>query len=322
MIISRTPVRVSFAGGGSDLKEYYLKYGGAVVSVTINKYIFLTMHPFFYEDRYFLKYSKSERIDKVDQIEHPIIKAVFKEFGIKGVDFSSSADIPSGTGLGSSSSFTAGLIHLCNAYTGKYMNKKDMAEFACKIEIEKLGEPIGKQDQYAAAIGGLNYIQFNDNDTVDVESIVSDNNIRKKLNDRLLIFYVGGTRKANSILTEQRANIIDGKRLDNLHKMVGLAKDLKIELQKGNIDSMGDILDAGWQYKRELATDLTNKEIDEYYSLAMSGGASGGKLLGAGGNGFLLFYVKPENKEKLRNSLKNLLELKYEFDDMGTTIIY
>lgn len=323
MIITRTPFRISFSGGGSDIKDYYLNYGGAVVSVSINKYVYLSIHPYFYKNGYLLKYSKHENAQNLDEIQHKIIKQVFRDYGIKGVDFNSSADIPAGTGLGSSSAFTSGLISLCNAYTDKYMSKEEVAHQACDIEIEKLGEPIGKQDQYACAVGGLNFISFNQDNSVIVEKLFLQKHKRKELQDNLLMFYTGTTRSASAILKEQKKNTAsDVKKVENLHKMVKLAHDLRYELQQGNIDAMGEILHSGWMYKKALASGIANEQIDHYYDLALSNGAIGGKLLGAGGGGFLLFYVKQENQEKMRAALSALKEVPFEFDTVGTNIVY
>lgn len=323
MIITRTPFRVSFAGGGSDLKEYYLNYGGSVLSVSIDKYVYLSMHPYFHDHKFFLKYSSNELVDDIDKIEHKILKQVLKDYQIKGIDFNSSADIPSGTGLGSSSAFTSGLIQLCNAYVGKYMNNEDIAAYASDIEINKLGEPIGKQDQYACAVGGLNFIKFHQNDTVSIEKILLSSQKEKNLQDNLLMFYLGSTRAASTILAEQKNNTITNKqKIENLHKMVKLSEDLRLELLHDNIDSMGDILHTGWMYKKELASQISNQRIDFYYDLAMKNGATGGKLLGAGGSGFLLFYVPTQEQEKLRKALSDLEELKFKFDNEGSKIIY
>ena len=324
MIITRTPFRISFAGGGSDLKEYYLNYGGAVLSVAIDKYVYLSMHPYFHEEKFFLKYSQSEHVDCVENIRHRIIRAIFSDYGIQGVDFNSSADVPSGTGLGSSSSFTVGLTNLCNAYTSRYMSKEDIAAYACEIEIGRLHEPIGKQDQYAAAIGGMNLISFNPDDTVSMEKILLPKHKQRCLQENLLMFYLGTTRKAASILTEQKQNTIkDVSKIENCHRMVQLAFDLREELVcRQNLDALGEILHTGWMYKRELASAITNEKIDHYYSLARSNGALGGKLLGAGGGGFLLFYVQPENQARLRQALQDLTEFQFGFDHTGTTVIY
>ena len=316
MIISRTPFRISFAGGGSDLREHYKEYGGAVLSVTINKYIYLSMHPYFEKDNYFLKYSEIEKVSSVDKIKHNIIRETFKEYNIKGVDFNSSADIPSGTGLGSSSAFTVGLTNLCSTYNKKHCNKEYLADKACDIEIDKLKCPIGKQDQYASAYGGLNYIIFNQDDSVTVNSIKLDKRNKNKLENNLLLFYLGNVRSANKVLEGYEINH------NNLSKMVDLAKMLNSALSVGNIDSIGDVLHTGWMYKKELPSEISNTEIDYYYNLSIKNGADGGKLLGAGGGGFLLLYVKEENQEQLRRSLIDLKEVDFKFEGKGASIIY
>lgn len=323
MIIVRTPFRISFCGGGSDIKEYYSLYGGAVISTSINKYVYLSMHPYFYKSGYLLKYMQHEETESVETIKHRIIREVFKDYGIKGVDFNSSADIPSGTGLGSSSAFTVGLINLCNIYTGRYMSKAEIAEYACRIEIDRLKEPIGKQDQYAAAFGGLNFITFNQDDTVNVEKIFLNRENFEQLQKNLVMFFTGQTRSASEILLEQKNNLIsDEKKSSFLQKMVSLTYDLKNEFMRGNIDSLGEILHTSWMYKKELASGITNDKIDYYYNLALKNGALGGKLLGAGGGGFLLFYVREENKEKLIKAMSDLYRLDFRFETQGTTLIY
>jgi len=322
MIITKTPFRISFAGGGSDLKEYYLKYGGSVLSVSINKYVYLSMHPYFYDNKFFLKYSKTEETDNVENIKHKILKQVLKDYKIKGIDFSSSADIPSGTGLGSSSAFTAGLATLCNAYTNKYMSQENVSSYACDVEINKLKEPIGKQDQYACSVGGLNFIRFKQDDTVSIEKILLKNESINKLESNLLMFYLGSTRSASSILAEQKVNISNELKIKNLHKMVKLSEELKKELENKNIDSMGDILHRGWMYKKELASQISNDKIDYYYDLAIKNGAAGGKLLGAGGSGFLLIYVPLSKQKSVRNVLTELYELNFSFENEGSKVIY
>ncbi|NPA65088.1 MAG: GHMP kinase [Epsilonproteobacteria bacterium] len=322
MIITRTPFRVSFAGGGSDLKEYYRHYGGSVLSVSIDKYVYLSMHPYFYENRFFLKYSEIEYVERLEDIRHKIIRQVLSDYDIQGIDFNSSADIPSGTGLGSSSAFTAGLATLCNAYKGIYMGKEEIAKYACEVEIDKLHEPIGKQDQYACAVGGLNFISFHQNDRVEVEKILLPGEKLEQLEGNLMMFYLGGTRSASKILSEQKANTISNKKIENLHKMVALSRELRDELQAGNIDAMGEILHRGWMYKKELASGISNEKIDHYYAKAMESGAAGGKLLGAGGSGFLLFYVPEERHKEVRDALSDLKELPFRFDEEGTKVIY
>ena len=323
MITSRTPFRISFAGGGSDLKEYYKNYGGAVLSVTIDKYVYLSMHPYFNENKIFLKYSGNELVDKAEDIKHRIIRQVFTNLKISGVDLNSSADIPAGTGLGSSSAFTSGLLNLTYAYLGKFISREAIAQMACEIEIDQLGEPIGKQDQYACAIGGLNFIEFRENEQVVVNKVKLDVEKQILLEKNLLMFYLGSTRSASSILSEQRQNIISSSdKHNNLHKMVRLAFDLQSELQAGQIDAIGEILHTGWVYKKELASQISNPQIDHYYEKARVAGATGGKLLGAGGGGFLLFYVGQDKKEQVRAALGDLTELPFRFDFSGSTIVF
>jgi len=322
MIITKTPFRMSFAGGGSDLKEYYLNHGGSVLSVSMNKYIYLSMHPHFHDDKFFLKYSENEYVDSIEDIKHKILKQLLTDYNLKGIDFNSSADIPSGTGLGSSSAFTSGLITLCNAYTNRYMSQEDIAKYACEIEIDKLKEPIGKQDQYACAMGGINFIKFNQDNTVSIEKILLEPTKFQELEDNLLLFYLGDTRSASKILAEQKVNTSKSDKVENLHKMVKLSYELKDELQNSNIDAMGDILHRGWMYKKELASQISNEKIDYYYNLALQNGATGGKLLGAGGSGFLLFYVLKEEQQRLRLALLDLEEFSFKFDTEGTKVIY
>ena len=323
MIITRTPFRISFAGGGTDIKNYYEKYGGCVLSAAINKYMYLSMHPYFNENGYLLKYLKTENVANIDDIKHPIIKAIFKRYKIRGVDFNSSADIPSGTGLASSSAFTSGLITLCNAYTNAAMSKEETAKLACKIEIDDLKSPIGKQDQYACTFGGLNFIEFNGDETVKVQPLKLSDKKVKEFENNLLMFYTGKTHNSEEILKEQNWNLQNSKnKINNLHKIKELAITLKKELENGNIDSTGEILNENWEYKKELSNGISNSEIDEIYETGIKNGAIGGKLLGAGGGGFLLFYAKEENHVQLRSAMKNFKELIFEFNFDGTKVIY
>ncbi|MCE9607992.1 MAG: GHMP kinase [Planctomycetia bacterium] len=323
MIISRTPLRISFAGGGSDMKEFYSAHGGAVLSVAIRKYVYLSMHPFFHQDKIFLKYSESELVDSTSDIKHKIIREVFNEYGISGVDFNSSADVPAGTGLGSSSAFTVGLINLCNAYTRRAMHKFKAAEYACQIEIDKLAEPIGKQDQYAASIGGMNYLRFMPDGEVKVESLALSETVSRRLQNSLRMYYLGSSRSASAVLREQRDNIRqDSAKIASLKKITQLARDLRIAVRSGDIDAFGEIMHTGWMHKQELASGISNEKINHYYELGIKNGATGGKLLGAGGSGFLLFYVPERRQEQLRYSLRELKEYEVEFDSEGSTVIY
>ena len=321
MIITKTPFRVSFCGGGSDMANFYEKYGGCVLSTSINKYCYISIHPYFNENQTLLKYSENELVDSPDQIRHRIFRQVLTDMGIHGVEISSTADIPGGTGLGSSSTFTVGLLNSLNCYKGKFVSKDKLAKLACAVEIEKLGNPIGKQDQYGAALGGLNFIKFNQDGSVSHEPILMEGKTYKELQKNLLMFYTGTTRSANTILAEQTRNITSEDKARNLLKMCELAKDMKIALENNDISSFGKILDEGWQLKKELASGIANQAIDEAYEIAMKNGALGGKLLGAGGGGFLLFYCEEEKQEQLKKAI-GLKELDFSFERDGTSVIY
>ena len=321
MIITKTPFRVSFCGGGSDMANFYEKYGGCVLSTSINKYCYISIHPYFNENQTVLKYSENELVESPDQIKHRIFRQVLTDMGIHGVEISSTADIPGGTGLGSSSTFTVGLLNTLNCYNGKFVSKDKLAKLACEVEIEKLGNPIGKQDQYGAALGGLNFIKFNQDGSVSHEPILMEGKTYKKLQKNLLMFYTGTTRSANTILAEQTKNITSDDKAKNLLKMCGLAKDMKVALENNDISSFGKILDEGWQLKKELASGIANPAIDEAYEIAMKNGALGGKLLGAGGGGFLLFYCEEEKQEQLKKAI-GLKELDFSFERDGTSVIY
>lgn len=320
MIITRTPFRVSFAGGGSDIKEFYSKNDyGAVVSAAIKKYMYIVIHPYFH-DKISLKYSKTEDVENIDEIQHPIVRECLRRVQIeKGVEIASFADVPAGTGLGSSSSFTVGLLNALYAYRGKTLSKERLAAEACEIEINILGEPIGKQDQYAAAFGNINYIKFNKDETVDVLPLFFTESVRHKFEKSLCLYYIGGKRKSSDILNEQKKNISNEDKFQNLRKMVLLANELKDTFYKGNIAGIGKILHKGWLYKKELASNISNKDIDDIYSRAVKYGAVGGKLLGAGGAGFLLIFAK--NHEVLKKQLK-YRTLPFSIDREGTKIIF
>ena len=321
MIITKTPFRVSFCGGGSDIADFYREYGGCVLSTTINRYMYLTIHPYFDESRTSLKYSKNEIVNNINDISHSIFHCVLNEQHIHGVEISSTADVPSGTGLGSSSSFTVGLLHTLACYKGKYISKGRLAEEACKVEIEKLGAPIGKQDQYAAAFGGLNFITFHKDDTVSVEPVITKGHTLRQLQENLVMFYTGLTHDANQILSEQKKNITKEDKMKNLIRMCELARDMKKSLEENEIRDFGAILNESWQKKRELAGSISNVRIDELYACAMEYGASGGKLLGAGGGGFLLFYCPKERQAMLREKLRLKL-FPFQFEHDGSSVIY
>ena len=257
MIATRTPFRISFIGGGSDIKEFYSKHVGSVVSTTIDKYIYLLVHPFF-TDQIQVKYSITELVDKIEDISHPIVRAVLNGFDLNGIDINSIADIPSGTGLGSSSSFTVGLLHALYAFTNQKVTSELLARESCKIEIDLLQEPIGKQDQYAAAYGGLNYISFYPDESVSVEPIIMDPEKYRKLEENILMFYTGKRRKTSKILIDQKNQILTNQsKKDSLIQMAALARDLKNSLIEGDIDKMGLLLDKNWRLKKSLSNKIS-----------------------------------------------------------------
>jgi len=322
MIISRTPFRISFAGGGSDLPSYYHQETGAVISTSINKYVYIAIHPFFHPDKIQLKYSKTELVSSVEEIQHPIFKEVLLMNRLSGVDLNSIADIPAGTGLGSSSSFTVGLLNAVSAYHNKVISAENLGRLACEIEIGRLGSPIGKQDQYAAAFGGLNFISFYPDETVNVEKIIMDPVKRKDLENNLIMIYTGDTRSANSILRQQNETIISKEKVENQRQMVKLAFELRRCLENDNIDDFGRFLHEGWILKKSLVKDISNSLVDDIYHIGIKAGAIGGKLLGAGGSGFILFYCPQNNQEKFRGQMKHYSEMKFQFENNGSKIIY
>lgn len=322
MIISRTPLRISFCGGGSDLPSYYRRFGGAVLSMSIARYVYLSMHDYFGNKGFILKYSQLETPGSAEEINHRILREVFRDYGIVGVDFNSSADVPAGTGLGSSSAFTVGLLNLCNAYLGRFEGRTVLAARACEVEIDRLGEPIGKQDQYGCALGGLNFIEFHPDESVTCEAVPITLAMRQRLERNLVMFYLGSTRSASAILTRQAAAIEhDARAVANLHEMVGLARRLR-EAIIGDVDVLGPLMHEGWMRKRELAAGITNPLVDETYERVRAAGATGGKLLGAGQAGFLLVYAPDAARERVISALPNLQAYDVRIDSIGTTIIY
>lgn len=322
MIISRTPFRISFAGGGSDLPSFYRREMGAVVSTTIDKYMYIAIHPFFHKNKIQLKYSKTELVDAIEDIQHPIFREVLTHYNLRGVDLNSIADVPSGTGLGSSSSFTVGLINVVKAYLNRAVSSKRLAELACDVEMSKVGSLIGKQDQYAAAFGGLNFITFYGDETVNVEKIIMKPEAKKQLQDNLIMIYVGGKHSANKILKEQQEVMNNPVEFNIQEQMVQQAFQLKSALENNNIDDFGRFLHEGWLMKKSLASGISNGDIDRIYEMGIRAGASGGKLLGAGGAGFILFYCTEEKQDLFRKSMKGMNEMKFSFESGGSKIIY
>ena len=322
MIISRTPFRISFAGGGSDLPSFYQKSIGAVLSTSIDKYMYIAIHPYFEKEKIQLKYSKTEQVDNIENIKHPIFREVLKMYGLTGVDLNSIADIPSGTGLGSSSSFTVGLLNAVRAYLGKATSGEKLGELACDVEINRVGSPIGKQDQYAAACGGLNFITFYGDESVNVEKIIMQPEKKQELEDNLLMVFVGGEHSANAILKSQSAAISDTKKFEAQKEMVKLAYNLRKSLDHNNLDDFGRILHENWLLKKSLTSGISNSIVDKMYNKGIEAGALGGKLLGAGGAGFILFYCPKEKQAEFRERMGAITELNFKFDNYGSKIIY
>lgn len=323
MIITRTPFRVSFAGGGSDLPSFYHQHEGCVLSTSINKYMYVSIHPTFNRQETCIKYSKTEIVEDTRKIQHPIARQLLLDRRLSGVEIVSTADIPSGTGLSTSSAYTVGLINALNAFQGKYASQEKIAAQACEIEIDKLGEPIGKQDQYGTAVGGLKFIRFLPDDTVEVEPVVMRADTKKELDENLLLFYTGLTHSAGNVLKEQNANMVSAAdKVKNMIRMTELAYEMRETLINGDLSRFGDIMNENWMLKRSMASTISSGVIDQYYDIALNSGAKGGKLLGAGGGGFLLFYCEKKSQPRLRSALSDLVELPFEMETGGTKVIY
>ena len=322
MIITRTPFRISFAGGGSDLPAFFRREQGAVLSTTIDKYMYLVIHPLFNGEYIQLKYSQTELVKKISDIKHPIFREVLSMYNLTGVDINSIADIPAGTGMGSSSSFTVGLLNAIRAYLGKYTSAEKLASLACHIELERVGSPIGKQDQYAAAYGGMNFITFNQDESVKVEKVIMNPHVRSQLDENLILVYIGGKHSANDILKTQSSAISSDEKFNMQKRMVKLAYSLRDALQDNNLDDFGSILNEGWLLKRSLVKGISNNDIDEIYKKGIQAGALGGKLLGAGGAGFILFYCPKDRQDSFRQEMKGFTETPFSFENHGSQVIY
>jgi D-glycero-alpha-D-manno-heptose-7-phosphate kinase len=325
MIISRTPLRMSFVGGGSDLPSYYRYHGGgAVVSTAINKYVYITVNDKF-DDSIRVSYSKTEEVSSVAEIQHKLVRETLFYLGIKGgVEVTSIADIPSrGTGLGSSSAFTVGLLNALHAHRSHFVAAGRLAEEACYIEIDICGEPIGKQDQYASAFGGLNFIQFNEDDTVFTNPIICQKETFQRLQENILVFYTGIARNAASILKAQGDNLkADPHKRDAMRRMVQLAFEMRNALQRNNLDDFGEVLHENWLLKKSMASNVSSDQIDTWYERARKAGALGGKLLGAGSGGFLMFYAPRERHQAIALALKDLRKVDIGCEPEGSKIIF
>lgn len=322
MIVVRTPFRISFAGGGSDLPSYYRNGYGAVVSATIDKYMYIVVHPYFH-DKIRIKYSRTEDVDRIEDIQHPIVRECLAWRQVPlGMELASFADVSAGSGLGSSSSFTVALLHALHANSQEAVSAEDLARSACQVEMVRLCEPIGKQDQYAAAYGGLNFLRFNSDESVDVEPVALDAAGRSEFERRLLLFYLGQEHRSGEILAEQSRNMGDDGKLGLVTRMVEIAERFRDALERQRFADCGRLLDENWGLKRQLASGISNERVEEAYREALESGATGGKLLGAGGGGFLLLYCEPENQKRLRSRLAHLREMPVHFSDGGSTVLY
>jgi D-glycero-alpha-D-manno-heptose-7-phosphate kinase len=305
------------------LPAFYKQESGCVLSASINKYIFIAAHPYFYGNKIQLKYAKTELVDNVCDIQHPIFRQVLSDLKMNGLDLNSIADIPAGTGLGSSSSFTVGLLHTLKAYLGRYCSAEELAAEACDIEINKLGEPIGKQDQYAAAYGGLNLITFYPDETVNVEKVIIGQDQKKELERNLIMIFTGSSRSASSILKEQgQITISEKSKYNSVRQMAALARELRSVLSGASFDDFGRILHEGWLLKKSLTSSISNSGINDIYEKGIRAGALGGKLLGAGGSGFILFYCPYERQPAFRQTMSGYRELGFKFDNWGSKVIY
>jgi D-glycero-alpha-D-manno-heptose-7-phosphate kinase len=324
MIIVRSPLRITLGGGGTDLPSYYRDHEGFLIAAAIDKYVYITLHQNFADDL-ILKYSQFERVSSAKEVRHPIVREVFASLGLDGrhMEITSMADIPAGTGLGSSGSFTTALLRALHAHNRSIIHPRDLAEQACYIEIERLGEPIGKQDQYIAAFGGITCFTFNRDGTVVAAPLAIDEETRHNLADNLLMFFTGFSRSASQILNDQDTRTKQKDRLiiDSMHEVKNIALRSKVALENGDLQSFGLLMHEHWEKKRKRFGGMSNPQIDAWYDLGMRNGAIGGKLIGAGGGGFLMFLA--DNKIKLRHAIRDagLTEVRFGFDFEGTKVI-
>lgn len=323
MIISRSPLRISLGGGGTDLPSYYTRNEGFLISAAINKYVYVSvMKPFL--KGIFLKYSEIEKVKKIQQIKHPILRETLKFLKCDPcLEITTLADIPAGTGLGSSGSFTTGLIKALYEFNKLSISKKKLAELACHVEINLLSEPIGKQDQYIASTGGINSFKFHKDHKVSIKPINLNKKNLQKIKDMLVLFFTGFSRKSSKILSDQkkRSESLEKEILKNLDFTKDLAfQSLKV-IEKGDIYQLGEIMNLHWEHKRKRSLGMTNDEIDYLYNLGINNGAIGGKLVGAGGGGFLLFVTNDRQKLKYYMNKAGLQEVEFDFDFQGTTIM-
>ena len=324
MIIARSPLRITLGGGGTDLPSYYEKFGGFLIAAAIDKYVYLTLHETFVPDL-IVKYSELERVPDATKLKHPIIREAFALVGVDGrsLELTSMADIPASTGLGSSGSFTTALLKVLHAHKKNLVHPAELAAQACDIELNRLHEPIGKQDQYIAAYGGITCFEFLPDGTVKAWPLKISDQTRHNLEDNLLLFFTGYSRSASAILKEQdqKSKQSDAGMIENLHFVKDLGRQSQKALETGNLHEFARLLDVQWQRKKQRSGGMSNPKINEWYDLALANGALGGKLIGAGGGGFLMFYS--EDKAKLRRAMQQagLKEVRFRFDFEGTKLV-
>jgi D-glycero-alpha-D-manno-heptose-7-phosphate kinase len=324
MIITRSPLRISLGGGGTDLPSYYREHGGFLIAGAIDKYVYITLHETFVP-QIIVRYSKMETVSSAGEIQHPIVREALKLIPIEDphLELASMSDIPAGTGLGSSGSFTTALLRALHAYCRNHVSQRELAEQACHIEIDLLGEPIGKQDQYIAAYGGITAFTFRPDGQVDVEPLRIPPATLHRLEDGLVLFFTGYTRNASEILKDQdvRSKQKDREMTENLHFVKRLGYESKAALEAGDLRGFAELMHGHWERKRARTTGMSNRQIDDYYELARANGAIGGKLIGAGGGGFLLFYT--EDKARLSAVLAGagLREVRFRFDFAGNRVM-
>lgn len=327
MIISRSPVRITLGGGGTDLPSYYSKYGGALIAAAIDKYTLVTAHTRF-DDEIKLNYSQTEIVEKIEDIKHNIFREALKLLNINNrIELTSLSDMPSSSGLGTSSSFTIALLNALHTYKKEFVSQKQLAEEACHIEMDILKEPIGKQDQYISAFGGITYLEFEKDGTVKVEPVHMTEEARDELHHNIILFYTGIQRSASKILREQdeKSKKDENKTIDTLHEIKKVGLETKKAFEKGDVDKLGEYLDEHWNIKKRLSHGVSNTFIDECYDHAIKNGALGGKIMGAGGGGFFMFYHNGNNTEKTafikEMAKKGLKKMRYNFDFEGTKIV-
>jgi len=324
MIIARSPLRITLGGGGTDLPSYYREHEGFLVSAAIDKYVYVNvMRPF--TEGIYLKYSQLEHVEKIADVKHPIIREALQMLGFKTpqVEITTLADIPAGTGLGSSGSFTTALLKALYTHRKRHLHQEELAELACHIEIDRLGEPIGKQDQYIAAVGGITCLTFHKDDKVTAAPLKISMDTMFDLEDNLLLFFTGYSRSASGILKDQqvRSQKNDTEMINNLHYVKDLGYRSKDALEAGKTALFGELMHEHWEHKKRRSGGMSNPKIDEWYELGMKNGAMGGKLVGAGGGGFLMFMASDRNKLRHTMAAAGLEEVRFKFDFEGTKVV-